>query len=272
MQHYTNYYLLAVHSAYCSYTDRVLHTSAPGLSAALTPLAYEPCPGFITSDHKPMRGAYAITTCSSGKTKSNPDGEAELTKPVSMVFKDMKCTGLPPADVDGFADPYIMFMCDPVSLIEDDRDVDAQKRKPSFDGKKWPVTAYRKKNLNPDWPEEVRLLVQATSTAEMEGAMLYLNVWDYDLNSSDDLMCSMVLNLKDLTKLEEGLEEKEIKINQPLLKYGMEQGHIQGTIIVSRGNVNNRSEGPRRKSKRGLLAKIGRKLSAVRLTSIGNNR
>jgi hypothetical protein len=43
-----------------SYTDRILFKSAEGLGRLLKPLAYEPCVDFITSDHKPIRGAFSI--------------------------------------------------------------------------------------------------------------------------------------------------------------------------------------------------------------------
>uniref|UniRef100_A0A7S2END7 Inositol polyphosphate-related phosphatase domain-containing protein n=1 Tax=Ditylum brightwellii TaxID=49249 RepID=A0A7S2END7_9STRA len=37
-----------------SYTDRVLWKSADGFESNLSPICYEPCPDFITSDHKPF--------------------------------------------------------------------------------------------------------------------------------------------------------------------------------------------------------------------------
>ena len=45
-----------------SYTDRILWKSSDGLVSNITPLLYEPCPNFITSDHKPIRGAYLLKT------------------------------------------------------------------------------------------------------------------------------------------------------------------------------------------------------------------
>ena len=45
-----------------SYTDRILWKSSDGLGSNVTPLLYEPCPNFITSDHKPIRGAYLLKT------------------------------------------------------------------------------------------------------------------------------------------------------------------------------------------------------------------
>lgn len=211
-----------------------------------------------------MRGVYAIKTSSSiGSVKNDKRNlQAAFTKPVSLVFKDMKCTNLPPADVDGLADPYIMFMWDPISLIGDDRARKNRKTKSGFDSNKWPVTAYRKKNLNPEWPEEVKLNVPETIPTEMEGAMLYLTIWDYDLNTADDMMGSIVLNLKDLTALEDGKKEKEIKIDQPLLKYGLEQGRIQGTIVVRRGNIHNKNL---KSGQQGIFTKMMQKMNSAKM-------
>lgn len=45
-----------------SYTDRILWKSADGLKDNVVPFLYEPCPEFITSDHKPIRGGYTLKT------------------------------------------------------------------------------------------------------------------------------------------------------------------------------------------------------------------
>ena len=43
-----------------SYTDRILYKTSDQLESALTPILYEPVNGFVSSDHKPIRGAYDI--------------------------------------------------------------------------------------------------------------------------------------------------------------------------------------------------------------------
>jgi len=43
-----------------SYTDRILWHSADGMESNVMPFLYEPTPDFITSDHKPIRGAFAV--------------------------------------------------------------------------------------------------------------------------------------------------------------------------------------------------------------------
>jgi len=43
-----------------SYTDRILWKSLDGIEVNIRPFAYHPCPGFVTSDHKPVRGAFSV--------------------------------------------------------------------------------------------------------------------------------------------------------------------------------------------------------------------
>lgn len=47
-------------SLFRSYTDRILWKSTEGMKGLVTPTVYEPCPDFITSDHKPIRGAFTV--------------------------------------------------------------------------------------------------------------------------------------------------------------------------------------------------------------------
>jgi hypothetical protein len=43
-----------------SYTDRILWKSTDDMNGNIIPMLYEPCPDFITSDHKPIRGGFAV--------------------------------------------------------------------------------------------------------------------------------------------------------------------------------------------------------------------
>lgn len=96
--------------------------------------------------------------------------------------------------------------------------------------------------------------------------MMYMTVWDYDMNTPDDLMGSIGLNLNDLATLHASQAERQIAIDQPLLKYGTEQGRIQCTIVVRRGNII-LNAGKREGRERGLLASFGERLSSLRLGS-----
>ena len=56
-----------------SFTDRILYKSAPGLQGRLQQVSYEACPDCISSDHKPIRGAFSIVpNASKPKPRRNP--------------------------------------------------------------------------------------------------------------------------------------------------------------------------------------------------------
>ena len=248
-----------------SYTDRILFTSAEHLEDKFKPLVYEPCPDFATSDHKPIRGAFEIQLNGTSSASSSPkakqqhrkhnnddDDESNLTDPVSLTFRNMKCQDLPPMDVDGSADPYVMFVCDPVDLVQDDRPPKEQKLQGTF---QWPRTSYLKKTLNPVWEERVKLCIPPQAADRMNGAMLLVTIMDYDLSSQDDIMSTLALNLQELVALPDGQESKTVQINRPLLKYGKEQGMIQCTIEVQRGGI---VHGGQPGKKRGFLSGLSK--------------
>ena len=164
----------------------------------------------------------------------------------------MKCQGLPAMDMDGSSDPYILFVCDPLDLVKDDRSPKEQKNHGPY---KWPQTSYQKKTLNPAWKEKVKLCIPSCPVSLMNGAMLFLTVMDYDMSSQDDTMSTLALNLQQLAALPEGQDSKTIEIDRPLLKYGREQGTIQCTIDVQRGGIEHADKQGGAK-KRGLLSKI----------------
>jgi Ca2+-dependent lipid-binding protein len=238
-----------------------LYTSADDMQSKLTPLAYEPCPGFITSDHKPVRGVFEIQTI--GGTSTSSSTSNDMTEPFSITFSNMKCTNLPSMDIDGSSDPYIMFVCDPMDLVKDDRDPHGdpkrtiQRQLGNYAKVKWPCTSYIAKNLNPTWgnDETVKLCIPSTNVSHMRGALLYVTVMDYDLSTQDDILCTLPLNIAKLVALPSGDKEKTIEIDSPLLKYGEELGRIQCTIHVQRGGIEHYGQ---RSAKFGLCSCFGR--------------
>jgi C2 domain len=180
----------------------------------------------------------------------------------------MKCTNLPSADIDGSSDPYIIFVCDPVDLVKDDRDPNNKKEtiqkqlgvgiSPSKI--KWPCTSYKAKNLNPSWGDEtVKLCIPSThaSSHMHDGALLYVTVMDYDLSTQDDVLCTLPLNIAKLVSFPGNDKEKTIEIDSPLLKYGEELGRIQCTIRVQRSGIEH-YKGHRNAKFGGLCSCFGR--------------
>jgi len=204
-----------------SYTDRILFKSADGLRGNFKPLAYEACPGFITSDHKPIRGAFAIVPNGSAGSEEKPLRNFKLT------FREMSCTDLPAMDVDGFSDPYVMFVWDSVEMCPTTK----TKRVGAMTKTKWPTTKYITRNLNPVWEDEVELFVNGAVGPE---GLLFLTVMDYDFTSQDDLLSTLTLNVRELVRMskDDKNSKKEIKLDRPLLKYGKQYGSIKLTIVV----------------------------------------
>ena len=207
-----------------SYTDRILYKGAHGHRDYLKPLAYEPCVDFITSDHKPVRGAFSLLP-------NECIDPSELHGKVRMTFREMECSNLQSADVDGYSDPYVMFAWDDsAALVDDSKGTNVLSR--LFAGKSWPKTKHIPKTLKPSWKgEEISLLTTNSSVAPE--AMLFIAVMDYDFGTKDDLLGVLALSLKELTRMHNRQLVKEVDIDQPLEYHGKHFGRIKFKLELS---------------------------------------
>jgi hypothetical protein len=207
-----------------SYTDRILFKSAKGLSNNLKQVAYEPCVDFITSDHKPVRGAFSLM----------PNGAMDffdLCGDLTLVFRKMRCSNLPAGDSDGKSDPYIMFLWDSIEL-ETDHVTLMDKIRELWRGKSWPRTSYISKTLNPYWKGE-RMHLRASHTKIGYDAMLFLAVIDFDVVGKDEMLGCIALNMRELIKMHPGESTKTVEIDQFLTKEGKNSGRIKCKIDVT---------------------------------------
>jgi len=172
-----------------SYTDRILWKSAHGMSSNILPFFYEPCPNFITSDHKPIRGGYLLKTNRGLPGQPASISFKESDRQVHLLVSDMTCTNLPVMDVElasvgGMSDPYILFVSYPKSILWE---------------KAWPSTNVISRNLNPVWEQDIHLTLDGDACRDDEGhvsfngCMLYMTVMDEDFGSSDDIIGTVVL-------------------------------------------------------------------------------
>jgi hypothetical protein len=208
-----------------SFTDRILFKSAEGLSDNLKPLAYEACANFITSDHKPIRGAFSM--------KPNYDmTDLRLIGDLEIVFRKLRCSNLPAGDSDGKSDPYVMFLWDSVDL-HTDNNAFMDKLRELWIGHSWPRTKYISKTLNPYWKGE-RVRLRASDTSIGHGAMLFIAVIDYDVVGTDDLLGGMALNVLDLVKMSPGETTKTLRIDRDLTNNGKLAGRIKFSVDVTR--------------------------------------
>jgi len=206
-----------------SYTDRILFKSAEGLSHNLEAVAYEPCPDFITSDHKPIRGAFALKP-NCALEEYQIDGDLEL------VFRKIRCSDLNAGDSDGKSDPYVMFLWDSVDLRPDKISFMAKLRQ-LWVGKSWPRTPFISQTLNPYWKGE-QLCLRASNTSIRHGAMLFLAVIDFDFVGIDDVLGGVALNLHDIIKMKVGETAKTLTSDRDLTINGRLAGRIKFSVDV----------------------------------------
>mmetsp|Transcript_5070 Transcript_5070/g.12091 ORF Transcript_5070/g.12091 Transcript_5070/m.12091 type:complete len:1346 (+) Transcript_5070:226-4263(+) len=205
-----------------SYTDRILFKSSPNLSDNLVQYAYEPCVDFVTSDHKPVRGAFSIVP-NDVVTPFNVDCKFRLT------FSQMECSDLPEADVSGTSDPYIKFIWDSIGMAEDNNTFNFNFWQR---GDRFPKTAYKRKTLNPKWEDKTMTLV--TSGHEINvNATLFLAVYDYDFLSDDDILGSLPLSMQQLVAMKPMESSKEVLFDRPLERCGKFAGRIKFKLEIS---------------------------------------
>mmetsp|Transcript_6466 Transcript_6466/g.14595 ORF Transcript_6466/g.14595 Transcript_6466/m.14595 type:complete len:702 (-) Transcript_6466:819-2924(-) len=208
-----------------SYTDRILWKSADGMADNVVPFLYEPCPDFITSDHKPIRGGYSVKMNRGPPGQTSSPAKTALAKhserQVHLLVSDIKCTNLPIMDagvMGGLSDPYILFVSSP---------------KPMLWKQAWPSTKVIKKNLNPVWQQDMHLTLDqdACKDDSLNGAMLFMTVMDEDFSSGDDVIGTVALNLNDLCSTTTPFATQTTEISRPVLRNGQQQfGMLECTI------------------------------------------
>jgi hypothetical protein len=98
-----------------SWCDRVLWKSLPGFASFITPTLYESCPGYKTSDHKPVRAGFTV------RLPVQLQHPAERTEIVHLIFTDLSATVIKKVWQDHHSnmdtpDPFLKFCPDPVDL------------------------------------------------------------------------------------------------------------------------------------------------------------
>lgn len=216
-----------------SYTDRILYKTCNGYERKISTDAYHPCADFITSDHKPIRGAFSFTTVASTKSADN-DLEAEKffsfamatmrkmrgNQPTKHYFiislTKMSCSNLPVMDTGpkAKADPYIKLVVNTEKLLK-------KINMKGFLCKtiSWPKSSMLEYTLDPVWKDDevVEIQLKFDHPRKLIGSILFITVMDWDLASEDDLIGTLQLDLMTLyEKYTKGITS--IDINGPLVK------------------------------------------------------
>mgnify|MGYP000104587565 CR=1 FL=1 len=209
-----------------SYTDRILFKSFEGLEEHLETLAYEPCEDFITSDHKPVRGAFSISpNALIGAPMTDID--------INLVFCDLQCSGLPAADSNGYSDPYLMFLWDSVEFTSGGGKSSFKgKIRKILVGKSWPRTKSLSKTLDPVWTETVELSAKAATVRA--NAMLFVVAMDADLVAiKDDFLGATAISVQELISMKSGRQtRKVVEFDRELQSGGVGAGRIKFTVDV----------------------------------------
>eukprot|EP00980_Cylindrotheca_fusiformis_P016042 scaffold4726_cov128-Cylindrotheca_fusiformis.AAC.2 len=151
-----------------SYTDCILYKSADGF---VRPLAHEPRLYYITSDHKPIRGAFSIV----------PNEEIlprNIKGRLSLTLRNMQGFNLPEADRNGFADPFVMRTWELIDFEVPKMKLGDRIRR-FYNRKYWPRTNHVSRSLNPEWKDET-IVAHADNPEIHPGALLHVIVVDYD--------------------------------------------------------------------------------------------
>jgi len=183
------------------------------------PLSYEPCVDFITSDHKPVRGAFSIVPNQMVDPKII-EGRYRLT------FSELSCSNLLVGDIEGSSDPFIVLRWDGIQMKEEGTSGFWNLKRDNF-----AKTAFKTKNLNPSWHRKKIDLVTVGEEIKTN-AMLYVCVYDYDFLSEHDILGTIVLSIQDLTEMRPGEMSKELEFNRDLERYGKYGGKIKFKLRV----------------------------------------
>ena len=209
-----------------SYADRILYKSANGLQHKLHPVAYEPCVDFITSDHKPIRGAFNIEA---NKPDSTP-GMSDVD--IQLEFRSMECSGLPAADSNGYSDPYLMFLWDDSIGFKTSKIDFKDKIRALINGKSWPRTKHKSKTLNPQWEGEFMSLEASRVKLSAEPKM-YIVAMDFDtLAIRDDFLGCLSLSIREIASLMHEESETILDFDRPLQSGGKLAGRIKFQLYV----------------------------------------
>jgi hypothetical protein len=206
-----------------SYTDRILFKSAAGLGDNLEALAYEPCVDFITSDHKPVRGAYSIVP-------NEMIGSAYQGANIRLEFSKLECSDLPVVDSLRSCDPYLMCMWDSVDLSSENTSVMDTLRKLAV-GKSFPRTKWIPRTLHPKWEGERFVLTSKDATIGPD-AMLFLVVKDFAALIKDYCLCAVAMNVHDITSMKDGETKKTLLFDEPLQRNGRFTGRIKFQLDI----------------------------------------
>jgi len=220
-----------------SYTDRIVWRAGPQLPSAV-PRLYEPVDHFVTSDHKPIRGAFQVPLGENLKLPprhrhslhvllqsiSGAHAHAlEEKKNLHFFLSDIQCDIFPSNRDEAPPDTRLTVYVNPSQLLHHRRHKwnHCCRKHDSLNDR--PCTHVLTKTFNPDWKdheihEKLRAHKEDGSPVELGGSRLNLNVDRLNNGRKDDDIGSFSVNLEHVYRACMGTTEEKQKARDLLSK------------------------------------------------------
>ncbi|GLD93678.1 hypothetical protein PINS_up002283 [Pythium insidiosum] len=229
-----------------SYCDRVLHKSLPALRRRLKCQSFQCVESIATSDHKPVRATFCITTTprlsttdlvdgsngggggSSGRgsplrrrlglRRRTPSAAAEAGMLTAVEIQGLAATDLLGMDMSGLSDPYVKFYSIPEFVLQ--REANGSS----------PTTATIMNTLSPSWRDEQvpTLSLLCATEQDARNTHLVLLFMDYDATSADDMLGVVVLALDRFCLA----RPRFVPFEADVVRHGKPAGRVTGKLRV----------------------------------------
>lgn len=209
-----------------SYTDRILFKTADQLDGGVDTFLYEPVPRFITSDHKPVRGAFEV------KLNEKIELPARYGAPnldLHILVSSLECMINAPeyrktrtsGDEKKSPNPFVSFVSTPADAIKLSKKKRGKMKKlaksttktlgygTTFSKSAWPSTPTLEDSFEAKWEEDLTFSIRTHrddgSEIDLSGSMLHISCFD-ERSSDNKLIGAFTLNLARLVAVSRGIE------------------------------------------------------------------
>eukprot|EP00040_Diaphanoeca_grandis_P035742 m.225474 g.225474 ORF g.225474 m.225474 type:complete len:1105 (+) comp33461_c1_seq2:999-4313(+) len=209
-----------------SYTDRILWKALPGCADRIKAEAFEACPNFMTSDHKPVRASFKIDIGSReyfDRFQTGRLGRGDLELTLTNFQATLKRTGF---SLDT-PDAYLDFHSWPPGLLTSRSEGQRRRSKHIRTETKW-------NTYTPNWKKEiVRATINSDTVNSCPTAHLLIAVMDQDRMSKDDCLGQASISL---AAIQEHLlnSTEPFDVHLALTLRGVEIGMLTGSIEVGK--------------------------------------
>lgn len=164
-----------------SYCDRILVKSLPGFKSCVDSIAYEACPTYLSSDHKPIRAGFSIK-------KADRTVKLAAVPAFTVTVSDIKVSLVgrvtTKADVP---DIYVRLLADPTGVIKESKGSSMKTKQAS--------------NTIEHSFEDVLKAAVTTDEGSLDRCHMFFSVMDRDTASKDDELGSVSLCLGELSPM-----------------------------------------------------------------------